>query len=39
MCMDITLGHDDNIIRFWLPFLYFKVTAELNRSNLRALQT
>ena len=32
--MDIALGYDEDLIRFWWPCTHFKVAAELNRSNL-----
>ena len=31
--MDITLGHDEDMIRIGDLVLIFKVTAEINRSN------
>ena len=34
ICMDITLGHDENLISFGDLGLIFKVTVELNTSNL-----
>ena len=35
--MHITLGHDEDFIRFADHALIFKVTVELNRSNLRCV--
>ena len=36
--MDVTLGHDEELIRFWVTLtLIFKVTAGLKMANLYAV--